>query len=227
MRILLMEDDEKLGMLIQYKLSQEFHNVEWVRDSETAEQYIQVGSYDAYILDWMVPGKSGVELCADLRAKGDRTPILMLTARDAVPDRVKGLRSGADDYLVKPFAFEELSARVHAMSRRGAAEWSDDVLRLGDDVLVLNRDTHDVVRSGSVLSLTRREFQLLALLLQYSGQVISRERIMDQIWGMDAEVTPNSVDATIKLLRKKVDDPFPDKLIHSVRGFGYRLSLGE
>lgn len=183
------------------------------------------GTYDLYILDWMIPYKSGVELCLALRERGDRTAVLMLTAKDAVPDRVAGLRAGADDYLVKPFAFEELDARIHALGRR-PAEWTGDECRLGE-TLLLNRVTHEVVRSGSPVSLTRREFQLLAFLMLHTGQIISREQLMDQVWGVDAEVTPNTVDATVKLLRKKIDDPFQDKIIHSVRGLGYRLSLEE
>ncbi|UUZ83291.1 response regulator transcription factor [Paenibacillus sp. P26] len=225
MHILLVEDDERLGMLVQYKLGQQFHSVDWVQDGETAEEYMKRGGYDLYILDWMVPYKSGVELLQALRERGDRTAVLMLTAKDAVSDRVAGLRAGADDYLVKPFAFEELDARIHALSRR-PAEWTGDECRLGD-VLSLNRVTHEVIPRDSPVTLTRREFQLLAFLLQHPGQIISREQLMDQVWGVDAEVTPNTVDATVKLLRKKIDDPFPDKVIHSVRGLGYRLSLEE
>lgn len=173
----------------------------------------------------MVPYKSGVELCQALRERGDRTPVLMLTAKDAVADRVLGLRSGADDYLVKPFAFEELDARIHALGRR-PPEWNGEVRSLGE-ALTLNQTTHEVRRHGALVHLTRREFQLLAFLMLHIGQIISREQLMDKVWGVDAEVTPNTVDATVKLLRKKIDDPYPDKLIHSVRGLGYRLAREE
>ncbi|MEI7025123.1 response regulator transcription factor [Paenibacillus sp. y28] len=226
MRILLVEDDTKLGMLIEYKLRQQFHTVDWAQHAEEAEHYMDLGSYDAYILDWMIPGRSGVELCRMLRAKGDRTPVLMLTARDAVPDRVEGLHAGADDYLVKPFAFEELEARLLALGRRNVGGWSGNVSRLGE-VLELNHVSHEVKRDGQPVTLTRREFQMLEVLIRYQGQIIPRERLMDQVWGMEAEVTPNTMDATVKLLRKKIDDPFPDKIIHNVRGIGYRLALKE
>jgi DNA-binding response OmpR family regulator len=223
MHILLVEDDAKLGLLIQYKLNKELHRAEWAKDAEEAEDYLLAGSFDLYILDWMLPGKSGVEFCRERRKSGDSTPILLLTARDAVNDRVYGLNEGADDYLLKPFAFEELQARIKALARRVESGWTGGIISF-DDVLILNTSTREVARSGQPVSLTRREYQLLAYLLRNQGKVVTRERFMDSVWGMDAEVTPNAVDAAIRLLRKKIDDPFPDKLIKNVRGLGYRLS---
>lgn len=221
MNILLVEDDAKLGMLLQYKLKKQFHSVDWVKDGATAAAYIEAGAYDLFVLDWMVPGRTGVELCRDIRERRCGAPILMLTARDAVQDRVEGLFSGADDYLVKPFAFEELFARIHALGRRKETRWNADTAMVDD--LTVWMQTCEVERQGIPLSLTRREFQLLALLVSHAGQVLSREQLIDRVWGVDADVTPNAVDAAIKLLRKKVDGPFERKLIQSVRGLGYRI----
>ncbi|GAA4827677.1 response regulator transcription factor [Paenibacillus vulneris] len=226
MNILLVEDDARLGELVQYKLKKELFQVEWAQDAQTAESFIERSAFDIYILDWMLPRKSGIELCKQIRARKDFTPILMLTAKDTVTDRVQGLNAGADDYLVKPFAFEELIARIHALFRRKETNWEGEKVSLGD-VLVIHKTRREVIRSGVVLSLSRREFQLLDFLADHQGQVLSREQLLDRVWGLDAEITLNAVDATIKLLRKKLDDPFPDKLIHNVRGFGYRLMIKE
>lgn len=221
MHILIAEDDPKLGPLVQYKLKREAHSADLAADMESAASYIEMGSYDLYILDWMLPGGSGIDLCRTIRAQQDYTPILMLTARDAVKDRVTGLKSGADDYLIKPFAFDELLARVTALGRRRDVAWQDEVLAAGD--LKLNTDTYEVYHCDQFIQLTRREFQLLEYMMRNAGQILSRERIVDQVWGMDAEVTPNAVDAMIRLLRKKVDKPFGEKRIQSIRGIGYTL----
>jgi len=226
LNILLVEDDARLGELVQYKLKKELFQVEWAQDAQTAESFIERSAFEIYILDWMLPRKSGIELCKQIRARKDFTPILMLTAKDTVTDRVQGLNAGADDYLVKPFAFEELIARIHALFRRKETNWEGEKVSLGD-VLVIHKTRREVIRSGVVLSLSRREFQLLDFLADHQGQVLSREQLLDRVWGLDAEITLNAVDATIKLLRKKLDDPFPDKLIHNVRGFGYRLMIKE
>lgn len=226
MNILLVEDDKKLGELVQYKLKKELFQVEWAQDAWTAEAFMERSPFDIYILDWMLPRKSGIELCKEIRARKDFTPVLMLTAKDTVTDRVQGLNAGADDYLIKPFAFEELIARIHALFRRKDTNWEGEKMSLGD-VLVIHKTRREVIRSGVVLSLSRREFQLLDFLADHQGQVLSREQLLDRVWGLDAEITLNAVDATIKLLRKKLDDPFPDKLIHNVRGFGYRLMIKE
>lgn len=225
MYILLVEDDEKLGLLINHKLKQEFHTVDWAQNGKEAEELIFTRNYDLLILDWMIPQKSGLDLCYELRLKKIKTPVLMLTARETVTDRVKGLNSGADDYLVKPFSFDELFARIQALSRRKDRSWQDKKYTLGD--LDINEETHEVIRNGLPLTLTRREFQLLVFLVQNAGQTLSRERILDRVWGYDVEVTPNTVDATIKLLRKKVDGPFAKKMIHSIRGLGYKILNGE
>ncbi|QRG68058.1 response regulator transcription factor [Brevibacillus choshinensis] len=226
MHILLVEDDPKLGPLIQYKLSQDYHTVEWVADAELAMEYLQQTHYDLYILDWMMPKKSGLMLCEEIRARNDRTPILMLTARDSIDDRVAGLTIGADDYLVKPFAFEELFARIHALARRipVALHQEQSCEYAG---IRLDRQTHEVWRDERLLNLTKKEFQLLEFFLRHPEKVLTREQIINYVWGLDAMITPNAVDAAIKLLRKKVDDGFTQKLIHNVRGVGYRLYEAE
>jgi DNA-binding response OmpR family regulator len=224
MNILLVEDDQKLGPLIEYKLRKAFHTADWVTNAETAESYISVGHYDVYVFDWMLPDRTGVELCELLRKQNDNTPILMLTAKDAVADRVQGLKHGADDYLIKPFAFEELTARIDALGRRKDTNWNDDTLKIGELVLKLN--SHKVTRGREAIHLTRREFQLLVYLMKHPGQILSREQILNGVWGT-AEVTPNTVDATIKLLRKKIDAPYSDKYVHSYRGIGYSISTKE
>lgn len=207
--------------MLQYKLSKERYSVDWARNAEEAEAYIEAGSYDMYILDWMMPGKSGLELCKERREKQDKTAILMLTAKDEVADKVNGLMTGADDYLVKPFVFEELFARIHALDRRKQASGYDTVYTLDD--LVLNPVTQEVSRAGKPIYLTRREFQLLAYFMRHAGQVLSREQMLNHVWGSEADVTLNAVDASVKLLRKKIDDPFKHKMIQSVHGRGYRL----
>jgi DNA-binding response OmpR family regulator len=224
MKILLVEDDERLGSLIEYKLRKQFHTTDWVTDVETAESYISDGLYDIYVLDWMLPDRTGVELCELLRKQNDNTPILMLTAKDAVADRVNGLKHGADDYLIKPFAFEELTARIEALNRRKDMNWNDDTLQFGELTLIMN--THKVTRGEETIQLTRREFQLLGYLMNRPGQIFSREQIMNGVWGT-ADVTPNTVDATIKLLRKKIDAPYSEKYICSYRGIGYSIGMKE
>ncbi|WP_028776352.1 response regulator transcription factor [Shimazuella kribbensis] len=221
MLILLVEDDKKLGFTLQYKMQQESHTVDWVTDGKTALDYINQTEYDLYIFDWMIPGESGIELVHIARKQEDHTPILLLTARDHTNDRVKGLLSGADDYLVKPFSFSELFARIHALGRRKTQHWKPDILCTGD--LTVNLQTQETTRQGISISLTKREFQLVTFLLKHQGQILSREQIIDHVWGLQGEVTHNAVDATIKLLRKKVDSGFDQKLIESVRGFGYRI----
>ncbi|WP_040950257.1 response regulator transcription factor [Gorillibacterium massiliense] len=222
MRILLVEDDDKLGFMIQYKLGQVGHQVDWAQMAEDAEDFRGAEGYDLYILDWMLPGKTGLDLCKEWRDQQDKTAILMLTARDAVQDRVNGLLQGADDYLVKPFAFEELFARIFALDRRKQTNGYEEAYSLGD--LTLNPLTQEVARGGMSIYLTKRELQLLAFMMRHPEEVLSRERILTHVWGSGTEVTLNAVDATVKLLRKKIDDPFDFKMVQSVHGRGYRLT---
>jgi two-component system copper resistance phosphate regulon response regulator CusR len=180
----------------------------------------RVGAYDLLILDIMLPGKDGWSILADLRKSGHRFPILFLTARDAVEDRVKGLESGADDYLVKPFAFAELLARVRTLLRRGQAQ-SSEILRVGD--LEIDHISHKTQRSGCRIELTPKEFSLLYLLASRTGDVLSRTILAEQVWDMNFNSDTNVVDVHVRRLRSKVDDPFDRKLIHTVRGVGYVL----
>jgi DNA-binding response OmpR family regulator len=171
----------------------------------------------------MMPHLDGLEVCRRLRRDGYSGAILMLTAKDAVQDRVQGLDAGADDYLVKPFEFEELQARLRALGRRSFTPLQQDVQALRG--LEINRTDHTVARAGVQVQLSPREFQLLDLLVQNHGQVLPRELILDRVWGFDSDVTKNAIDATVKLLRKKIDLPGADTLIKSVRGIGYKLEL--
>lgn len=222
MNLLLAEDDQRLGQLVSHLLKKKNgHQVDWVMRGDEAYEYAKAVAYDVIILDWMMPHTSGIEVCRLLRREGYTGAIMMLTAKDAVQDRVMGLDAGADDYLVKPFEFEELEARVRALGRRAFAPLQEDVLSLPG--LTVNRTDHSITRDGVRVQLSPREFQLLDLLLQNHGQVLPRELILDRVWGYDSDVTKNAIDATVKLLRKKIDPPGEETLIKSVRGVGYKI----
>ncbi|TCL68471.1 DNA-binding response OmpR family regulator [Hydrogenispora ethanolica] len=225
MRILLAEDDQRLGNLIKHLLENENHQVEWVQQGDEVFDLAYQTAFDVIVLDWMMPGATGLQVCDRLRKKGYQGAILMLTARDAVDDRVLGLDAGADDYLVKPFEFAELKARLRALSRRGLAPLQEEIVKT--EGLILNRTTHKVQRGDQEIQLTSREFQILDLLLQNSGRVVPREVIIDRIWGWDTEVTSNNLDAYVRLLRKKLDLPFSQPLISNVRGIGYKLEVRD
>jgi DNA-binding response OmpR family regulator len=225
MRILIIEDDKKLGFMVHYKLTQQLHNVDWVKNAEEAEAYIAIDSYDIYIMDWMMPGESGLQLCTDLRKKNDKTAILMLTARDEVNDRIKGLMLGVDDYMVKPFVFEELYARIFALDRRKQPISYEGEYVFGS--IRLNPLTHIVTRKGINIPLTKKEFQLLTYFMRHAGAVLSREQILNNVWGNGATVTLNAVDTAVKLLRKKMVYPLGPEMILNVHGLGYRLAIIE
>lgn len=222
MNILLAEDDSTLGELIVFMLKKKAgYNVEWVMEGEDAYYYANNAHYDVLILDWMMPNGTGIEVCQRLRKQGYSGAILMLTAKDSVQDRIDGLDSGADDYLVKPFEIDELLARIRALSRRNYAPIVEEEIKIQD--LVLNRASHQV-RFGNVeIQLSPREFQLLDLLVQNKGQVISREVILDRIWGYESDVAPKTIDATVKLIRKKLKKIQKDDLLQSIRGVGYKF----
>jgi DNA-binding response OmpR family regulator len=221
MYVLFAEDDLRLGKLMKHLLEKEEIQVDWVVQGDTALEYAAHSFYDVIILDWMMPGKSGIAVCEHLRKQGYENGILMLTAREAVEDRVLGLETGADDYLVKPFEFSELLARLHALSRRSSNKIIEDKVEIGN--LVLNRITKNVKRGGRDIYLSKREFQMLDLFIKNKGQVLPREVILDRIWGLESEVTSNNLDAYVRLLRKKIDSPEDDILIHTIRGVGYKL----
>ncbi|CCQ97170.1 Transcriptional regulatory protein pcoR [[Clostridium] ultunense Esp] len=223
MKLLLAEDDLRLGRLVRHMLEKEGHQVTWVHEGQEAYQEAMVGEFDLLILDWMLPKMSGIEVLHRLREEGFQGGVLMLTAKDEVEDRVKGLNTGADDYLVKPFEFPELFARIRALGRRSFTPFKEDQVKAGN--LLLNTVTRTLIREGREIPLTLREFQLMELFMRNPGQVLPRELIWDRIWGYDADVTSNILDATVKLLRKKIEDPDGKRIIHSIRGIGYKLEV--
>lgn len=219
MRILVIEDEPKLADYLKKGLSEQSHVVDLARDGVNGLHLALEGVYDLIVLDVMLPGVDGFGILASVREQKD-TPILMLTARDAVEDRVRGLEGGADDYLVKPFAFSELLARVQALLRRGRSQ-EPTVLRLADLELDLVR--RRAQRGGRRLDLTAKEFSLLALLLRRQGQVLSRTTLAEQVWDMNFDSDTNVIDVAVRRLRGKLDDPYDTKLLHTVRGMGYVL----
>lgn len=223
MHILLAEDDLKLGRLLQHLLENEQFKTDWITDGGEIVRRAQANEYTVLVLDWMLPHVTGIDACRTLRENGYQGAILLLTARDAVDDRVAGLDAGADDYLVKPFETSELFARIRALSRRSVMPMRNETTQLGD--LLLDRSTRTLTRNGCVIQLTGREFQLLDLLMQNNHQVLTREILLDRIWGLETEVTPNTLDAYVRLLRKKIEQPGEPELIENVRGVGYRLAV--
>lgn len=220
MNILFAEDDENLGKMLFHLLNKEYCRVDWVKDGQSAYEYAMFTDYDVVILDWMMPKMSGIEVCRRLRKKGYQGGILFLTAKDSLADVVEGLDSGADDYLVKPFKFEELTARIRALLRRIEKPF-EEILSAGN--LELNLNNHVVKRNGEVIELSKKEFELLELLLRNKHQVLTRETIIERIWGFDADVTENALDALVKLVRKKIDLPGKPSMIKNIRGVGYKL----
>jgi DNA-binding response OmpR family regulator len=224
MRILVIEDEEKIAGAIKRGLELKGFAVDMVHDADSGLSYARDADYDAVVLDRMLPGSmDGTELCRTLRSEGNSIPILMLTARGTIGDKVEGLNSGADDYLVKPFSFDELIARVKALLRRPPAH-TGTVLTL--DNLRLDTTTYTVTRADTPLKLSQKEFVLLEYLLQRADQVVTKEMIINHVWDEDAVVLPNTVEVYIGYLRSKIDRPFPHEppLIHTMRGFGYKLS---
>ncbi|RLQ97439.1 response regulator transcription factor [Falsibacillus albus] len=222
MNILLAEDDEQLGELIVFMLQKKGgYKVDWVMDGEDAYAYANASHYDVLVLDWMMPKEDGISVCRHLRQEGYSGAILILTAKDAVQDRIEGLDAGADDYLVKPFEIDELLARLRALSRRNYAPILEDRLVIND--MVLNRTSQTVRQGEQEIQLSRREFQLLDFLVQNKGQVLPRELILDRVWGLDADVSTKTIDATIKLLRKKLDMIEKQDMLQSIRGVGYKF----
>ncbi|WP_240420507.1 response regulator transcription factor [Paenibacillus periandrae] len=222
MNILLAEDDARLGELIVHMLKRKAgYQVDWVMTGNDACDYALASHYDVIIMDWMMPDGNGVDACRTLRKSGYSGAILMLTAKDSLEDRVEGLDAGADDYLIKPFEIAELLARLRALSRRNYAPITEEVVHFQD--MKLNRTGYSVQQGGVMIQLTPREFQLLDLLAHNKGQVLTREVILDRIWGYDTDVSAKIVDATVKLLRKKLEPFGSEELIQSIRGVGYKL----
>jgi Response regulators consisting of a CheY-like receiver domain and a winged-helix DNA-binding domain len=221
MRVLLAEDDKKLGNLLKYMLEKNEIAAEWVTAGDMAYEYAIYDEYDILVLDWMMPVESGIAVCRRLRESGYQKAILLLTARDAVEDRVSGLDAGADDYLVKPFEFAELLARLRALGRRTNQKIQQEVIHIGE--FILNRTAKEVHKDGQVIQLSPREFQIFDLLVQNAGIVVPRDVILDRIWGLESEVSSNNIDSYVKLLRKKIDPGTGEPIIHTIRGVGYKL----
>ena len=220
MRILLVEDDRKAARLLARGFQEEGFVIDLAYSAEEGDQQAFATNYDVLVVDWMLPGKDGLALCRDLRLRGVQTPILMLTARDALSDRIAGLNTGADDYLTKPFAFEELLARIRALLRRSELT-RPSVLVIAD--LSLDPLGQRVTRAGQPLDLTRKEYAILEVLMRQAGEVVSRSRLAELVWKDDLVAIDNLIDTHISNLRRKVDPPDRHALIQTVRGRGFRL----
>lgn len=226
MRILVIEDEQKLGRALQEGLRADQYEVTLAHTGEEGFYLVQTEAFDTVVLDVMLPGRNGFEILATMRQHGFKTPVLILTARDAIEDRVRGLDTGADDYLVKPFAFPELLARVRALCRRGTPETSPK-LRVADlEVDVVGRS---VTRGGQTLDLTAREFELLEYLLRHRGHVVSREMLTRDVWKEAGRHSPldNVIDVHVARLRRKIDERFEQKLVQTVRGVGFVVRDGQ
>ena len=218
MRILVVEDETQLLQLLDKRLRQEGYSVDSVADGEQAILYADVGDYDCIILDIMLPKVDGLTVLKTLRDKRQSVPVLLLTARDSIKDRVKGLDSGADDYLVKPCSYDELSARVRALLRRESDNKSN-IINVGD--LSLNLINREVTRAGQQITLSAKEYSLLEYMMRNVGRTLTRGQIIEHVWNFDFDNDSNVVDVYIRYLRSKIDDSYEKKLIHTVRGAGY------
>jgi len=222
MKILVVEDEHKIANLLKQGLEQERFTVDVAYDGESGYDLASSEPYDTIVLDRLLPGIDGLEICKKLREQEIHTPILMLTAKGQLMDRVEGLNSGADDYLTKPFAFEELLARIKALARRPKATLNS-VLQVED--LTMNTDSYDVRRGDVQIILSSKEFALLEYLIRHQNRTLTKEQIINHVWSYDANILPNTVEVFIGYLRNKIDRPFKNKkkLINTIRGFGYKL----
>jgi DNA-binding response OmpR family regulator len=223
-RVLLIEDNRRLSDSLRITLEEDGYAVDVAYDGLDGEEMGLVPSYDILILDIMLPGKDGLEVCRELRDRHITTPILMLTARDALDDRVLGLDSGADDYLVKPFEVDELRARLRALLRRDSSSKSG-MLQVAD--LILDPAAHTVQRAGRLIELTAKEFSLLEYFLRHPNHLVTREKVEEHLWSYDHVIASNVVDVYVRRLRNKIDDPSEVKLLETLRGAGYRLRVPE
>ena len=224
MRILIAEDEKDLNLIISSRLADEHYSVDSCYDGEEALEYLESAGYDAVVLDIMMPKTDGLTVLKKMRRNNDATPVLLLTARDSIEDRVKGLDAGANDYLVKPFAFEELLARIRVLLRK-PADTPTTCYRLAD--LEVHMDTHKVIRAGEEIRLSGKEFSLLRYMIQNQGIVLSRDRLEQHLWNFDYAGGSNVIDVYIRYLRRKIDEGHDVKLIHTVRGAGYVLKVQE
>lgn len=222
MRILIVEDELDLQNVLEKRLKAEHYSVDACANGNDAIDYIEMVAYDVIVLDIMLPGLNGLEILEKMRSQNNKTPVLLLTAKDSVSDRVKGLDLGADDYLVKPFAFDELLARLRALTRRQAGSATNQ-FQLDD--LVVDCNSYTVTRANQKIELSSKEFALLEYLIRNKGVVLSREKIEQHVWNYDYDGGSNIIDVYIRYLRKKIDSGFDKKLIHTVRGAGYVLRV--
>lgn len=221
MRVLIIEDEHKIAQALKKALTQDNYAVDISYDGDDGYAMITTEPYDVAIIDWMIPGEyDGIGIVRAIRQEKNHTPVLLLTAKGAIPARVAGLNAGADDYLVKPFSLQELLARVRALLRR-PIEVKPTVLTVGD--LSLNPYTFEVIRGGKNIELTSKEFTLLEFLMRNQGRPNNKDQIIAHVWDYDADILPNTVEVYIKYLRQKVDDPFKKPLLHTIRGFGYKV----
>jgi len=224
MRILVIEDEPKIAQAVKRGLELKGFAVDVVYDADSGLSYALDADYDVIVLDRMLPGSmDGVTLCQKVRAEGVHTPVIMLTARGTIGDKVEGLNSGADDYLVKPFSFDELTARVRALLRRPPTQVG---AQLQVDDLALDTTSYEVKRGKAVIKLSHKEFALLEYFMHHPGQVITKDMIISHVWDEDADILPNTIEVYIGYLRNKIDRPFPQSrpLLQTLRGFGYKLS---
>lgn len=223
MRILIIEDEHKIAQAIKKGLEQETFSVDTAYDGNTGLDIASGENFDLIILDLMLPGINGIEICERLRTQNKHTPILMLTAKSELEDKIKGLNAGADDYLTKPFAFEELLARIRALLRRPRSSLEKN---LTCDSLILDSINYDVSRSERKIRLSRKEFSLLEYLLRNKGKIVSKEQIISHVWDYDSNILDNTVEQYIGYLRNKIDKKFPSEkqLIQTIRGFGYKIT---
>lgn len=222
MRILVVEDDQKILQALKRGLERQAYAVDISENGSDGAAMATTEQYDLIILDRMLPGMDGLQVLKEIRESGSQTPVLFLTAKDRVLDRAEGLNAGADDYLVKPFAFVELIARVRALLRRPAQSLDTTIEHGG---ITLDRDSFTAVRNNQVIELTAREFALLDYLMSNAGRIVTKDQIMQHVWDYDADILPNTVEVYIGYLRNKIDKPFPNAtpLLHTRRGFGYRF----
>lgn len=223
MLVLLAEDDPKISKMLIYLLKKDGFTVDYASDGIESLLFLDMNDYDVIILDWMMPGFTGIEVCKKIREKNNSTGIIMLTAKDTLEDKIIGLESGADDYLVKPFEYRELQARIKALARRSTKPIISDIVTIGN--FTIDRVSHSVFNIDKPLNLSNREFQLFSLLIENNGKVIPRGIIIERIWGLDGEVTNNNLDVFIGLLRKKLETGTNKKILINVRGIGYKLEV--
>ena len=219
-----MEDESRMAEILRQGLSEEGHSVTVAKDGQEGLIFAQSAPFDLILLDLMLPRIDGIAVARRLRAKQNKTPILMLTARDNTKDVIDGLDAGADDYMTKPFSFDELFARVRAVSRRGPIP---RMVCIQVSNLTLNQSSHEVRRGERLINLTRTEYALLELLMRHAGQIIERDRLIEGVWGVGTDVESNTLDAFIRLLRSKIESPDESQLIRTVRGIGYMLEADE